>query len=267
MHKMNKIAVCGIGVYVLCGLQYKNIDVTNYVIHTKKITDEMRICILADLHCRRFGEKQSRIIAIVNKMKPDLIIIPGDLFDIDRDYEISFELIDCLKEYPVYFTSGNHDNYISEIDQLRKRLEEKGVCVLENRGVTFGKGDSEIELFGLSDAGRKPGIEDVHEIFKTNMYRILISHRPDFTEYYKEMPCALILSGHVHGGQWRIPLIHKGIYAPQQGLFPKYYQGVYNLNGTHLIVSRGLASGNPLIPRLYNDPEICFVTLKPKEKQ
>lgn len=267
MNKKEKVAFFALSTYVLCGLQYKHIDITDYVIHTKKIRDKIRICVLADLHCRRFGEKQSRILSIVEKMQPDLVIIPGDLFDVDRDYEISFELIDCLKKYPVYFTSGNHDNYLNEIEQLRNRLREKGVCVLENESTNFEKGNSKLEIFGMSDAGRNPGIQDSQTIFTTDAYRILISHRPDFTEFYESVPCDLILSGHVHGGQWRIPFLHRGLYAPQQGFLPKYYQGEHNLNGSHLIISRGLASGNPFIPRLYNDPEICFVTLMPKENE
>lgn len=251
------------------GLQYTKMDVTDYVIHTKKLKDQIRICVLADLHCRRFGKKQSRITKIIHEMEPDLIVIPGDLFDIGRDYEIAFELIDCLKEYPIYFTSGNHDNYIENMDELRCRLRKSGVHVLENDSDFFGKGDSVLEIYGLSDAGRKPAIEekDIAKLFGSSDYRVLISHRPDYSDFYNEVDCDLILSGHVHGGQWRIPFINKGIYAPQQGLFPKYYEGVHKMNHTNLVISRGLASGNPFIPRLYNNPEICFVTLKPKNQQ
>lgn len=257
-------------VIIAAGLPYDRISTTNYIIRSKKIHDEIRICVLADLHCLRFGEKQSRIMENIEKNKPDLIIIPGDLFDVDRDYEISFELIDALKDYPVYFTSGNHDMYLEdEIEQLRKRLNDMGVIVLEDEGTTFTKEDTAIELYGMCDHGRKPVIQgsDLKYMFHTDDYRILISHRPEYTEFYQDAPCDLVLSGHAHGGQWRIPFTHQGLFAPQQGFLPKYTEGVHDMNGTKLIVSRGLASGHPMIPRLYNDPEIVYVTLKQSRNQ
>ena len=89
-------------------------------------------------------------------------------------------LIDALKNYPVYFTSGNHDNYLSQIDELRRILQQKGVHVLEDEGTVFSKGNSTIEIFGMSDHGRKPMIQasDPKYMFHTDLYRILISHRP-----------------------------------------------------------------------------------------
>lgn len=264
MNKLIKSSLIGTGVFLGCGFQYHKIDTTEYIIHTKKVNDEIKICVLADLHCRRYGDKQERIKGIVDKMQPDLIIIPGDLFDIDRDFNISFELISVLQNYPVYFTSGNHDQYLKEIDDLRNRLKQMGVRVLENTTEVFQKGNTTIEICGLSDMGRKPNIEpkQLDVMYQTDNYRVLISHRPDYIDFYKEISCNLIISGHVHGGQWRIPFINKGIYAPQQGLFPKYYDGIHRLKNKYLVISRGLASGDPHIPRLYNNPEIVYITIK-----
>ena len=76
---------------------------------TDRLQKQKKIAILSDLHCRRFGKGQSRIVDVIQEERPDLIVIPGDLFDVDRDFEISFELITKLKDYPIYFTSGNHD--------------------------------------------------------------------------------------------------------------------------------------------------------------
>ena len=140
--------------------------------------------------------------------------------------------------------------------------------VLEDEGTVFSKGNSTIEIFGMSDHGRKPMIQasDLKYMFHTDLYRILISHRPEYTEFYKKADCDLVVSGHVHGGQWRIPLMKRGMYAPQQGLLPEYSQGIHRLNGTNLVISRGLASGNPMIPRLYNNPEIAFIQLTNQKK-
>ncbi len=264
MNRVVKSTLLGTGVFLGCGFQYHKIDRTNYIIHTKKVNDEIKICVLADLHCRRYGEKQERIKNIVDAMKPDLIVIPGDLFDIDRDFDISFELISAMQGYPVYFTSGNHDNYLKEIDELRNRLRQMGVHVLEDTTEVFQKGNTTIEICGLSDMGRKPNIDakQLDAMYQTENYRILVSHRPDYIDFYQQIHCNLIVSGHVHGGQWRIPFIHKGIYAPQQGFFPKYYEGIHHLKNQNLVISRGLASGNPYIPRLYNNPEIVCITIK-----
>lgn len=268
MNRIVKGIALAAGTYVACGLQYRKMDQTEYLISTDKVQDDICICVLSDLYCRKFGDKQSRIMKIVDQRHPDLVMIPGDLFDVDRDFSISFMLIDALKNYPVYFTSGNHDNYLNQIDELRRILRQKGVHVLEDEGTVFSKGNSTIEIFGMSDHGRKPVIQasDLKYMFHTDLYRILISHRPEYTEFYKKADCDLVVSGHVHGGQWRIPLMKRGMYAPQQGLFPEYSQGIHRLNGTDLVISRGLASGNPMIPRLYNNPEIVFIQLTNQKK-
>ena len=268
MKKRDLVPVLVAGGLVLAGLPYQKIDTAYHVIRSPKIRHTVRICVLSDLHCRRFGEKQSRITEKVKKIQPDLIIVPGDLFDVDRDYEISFELIDALKEYPLFFTSGNHDMYlVNDIDHLRNRLKEKGVHVLEDQDECFTAHHQEIELFGMTDHGRKPIIQasDLRFMYHTDDFRILISHRPDYIDFYRNAPCDLIICGHAHGGQWRIPFTHQGIYAPQMGLFPKYTEGMHDLNGRKLFISRGLASGDPHIPRLYNNPEIGVIDLKGDE--
>ena len=268
---MNKLVWLCMGAgtaLVVCGLPY-SLDVTHDTIFTDRLQKPKKIAILSDLHCRRFGKGQSKIIDVIQKERPDLIIIPGDLFDVDRDFEISFELIHALKEYPVYFTSGNHDIYLkNEIARLRARLLAEGVHVLEDEGTVLRDGEDIIEIYGMSDHGRKPKFTSA-EISRKYHYdglRILISHRPEFTSFYQKVDCDLIISGHAHGGQWRIPFTHQGLYSPRVGFLPKYTEGVHDLHGRKLIISRGLASGNPMIPRLYNNPEIVIVDLEPKEK-
>jgi len=268
---MNKLFWSGLGVgtaFVVCGLPYQ-IDVTHDTIITDRLQKQKKIAILSDLHCRRFGKGQSRIVDVIQEERPDLIVIPGDLFDVDRDFEISFELITKLKDYPIYFTSGNHDTYLkNEIFRLRSRLQSEGVHVLEDEGTCFRDGEDSIEIYGMSDHGRKPKFssEEISQKYHEDGLRILISHRPEFTSFYQKVDCDLIISGHAHGGQWRIPFTHQGLYSPRVGLLPKYTEGMHDLNGRKLIISRGLASGSPMIPRLYNNPEIVIINLQPKRK-
>ncbi|MBR4162234.1 MAG: metallophosphoesterase [Solobacterium sp.] len=237
------------------------INIVHHTLKSRKIHRDLNICVLADLHCRRFGKKQSRITRIVEQIHPDCIVIPGDLFDYERDYEICFELIEQLKKYPVFYVWGNHERFIEkDMPVLIKRLKDAGVHVLENQSEVL----LDIEWIGLMDLGRKPEMkkEQFDSIAETDKYRIVLSHRPHYIDFYNQIPCDLILSGHAHGGQWCIPFTKIGLYAPQQGIFPKYTHGVYTLKGKKMFVSRGLASGTPKIPRLFNNPEIGWITIQ-----
>jgi len=94
-------------------------------------------------------------------------------------------------------------------------------------------------------------------------FTLLLSHRPERIEDYLGYPFDLILSGHAHGGQWRLPGIVNGLYAPNQGLFPKYAGGRYDFEDTAFLVSRGLARESTKIPRVFNRPELVVVDLIP----
>ena len=253
-------------VFILAGLQYARIDVTHQYIDTG-LNKDIVICVLADLHCRRFGEKQSRILKVLEKEKPDIVVIPGDLFDVDRDFEISFELLEGLKDYPVYFCSGNHDMYLNEINDLRKRMSETGVHVIEDCSEIREVQGKKIRITGLTDHGRKPVFtpQEVKEMMKGKAdYDVVLYHRPAYPDYFKTLPCNLVISGHAHGGQWCIPFTRKGLYAPQEGLFPKYTAGMYKEGSVYCCISRGLASGTPWLFRLYNNPEIVMIHLGKK---
>lgn len=251
---------------LVAGLPWK-MDETHTEIHSKKIRKGMRLCVIADLHCREFGSNQKKIIQIIEKNHPDAILIAGDLFDVDRDYEKSFTLAKKLREWPVYYVTGNHDRYLKdEIAGLKSRLRDYGVRVLDNEAVLVKNDSDVIELCGIEDMGRKPdrSVNELNTLFQSDHYRVLLSHRPELVDFYRQINCDLIVSGHAHGGQWRIPGTKISAYAPQQGIFPKYTSGLYHLGKNNLFVSRGLASGAPYIPRLYNNPEVSFIELKPE---
>ena len=241
----------------LLGLPWR-MDVTYRTVKSEKLKRKTRLCVLADVHCRRFP----KIRKIVDEAKPDLVIIPGDLFDTGRDFSISFDLIDSLKGYPVFFTSGNHDVYLPEINELRRKLRQKGVHVLENTGMETG----DLEITGMSDQGDMPSFAggQMQKWIHTDKYHILISHRPHYMPFYAETPFDLVISGHAHGGQWRLPFTHCGIIAPQQGFFPRYTEGLHVLGKQrYLFISRGLASGAPWFFRFCSNPEVCFLDLEP----
>lgn len=251
-------------VFVICGWPYR-LDLRVDEIVSKKIRKQVKICVLSDLHCRPYGKNHSWIMKLVNEQNPDMVVIPGDLFDTGRNYEVSFDLLRALKGRTVYFSSGNHDNYLEEMDEFRRRMREMGVHVLENSSEIFNE---DIEIAGLSDAGRTPALtpEEVCNLTRTDRYRILISHRPNHLDLYRAVDYDLIICGHAHGGQWRIPFTKQGIAGPQQGLFPKYTDGIHDMNGSLMYISRGLASGDGRIPRLYNNPEVGIIIMKGEEQ-
>lgn len=247
--------------FVLCGLPYGRVDTVHQYIEAG-FDQDIVICVLSDLHCRRFGKKQSRITDSLKKVKPDLVVIPGDLFDIDRDFEIPFELINGLEGYPVYFTSGNHDMYLREMPDLRKRMQSMGVHVVEDVSEILEVKGKKIRVTGLTDHGRKAVYtpEEVKEMMKGEAdYDVVLYHRPNHTAYFETLPCDLVISGHAHGGQWCIPFTKQGLYAPQEGFFPKHTAGLMKAGDVYCSVSRGLASGAPWMFRLYNNPEIVMI--------
>ena len=254
------------GLLALSGLPYR-IDVSVYAAETEKVKQKVRFCVLADLHCRPFGQHQSRIRHIIEQYHPDAVLIPGDLFDVDRDFEVSFELIRVLAGLPVFFTGGNHDNYLwREQDRLYGRLKEMGVTILEDDSCCLEKNGEAIEIAGLRDMGRKPArpVSFVNGLFHTDHYRILVSHRPCHADFYGQCETDAVVCGHAHGGQWCIPFTKQGLFVKEEGFFPKYTEGMHDINGRKLVISRGLASGHPRIPRLFNDPEVVFLDVVPK---
>ena len=243
---------------ILAGIP-RGMDVTEYEIFTDKVKEKLVFCVLSDLHCRRFGKDQKKIMDVIRQKEPDCILIPGDLFDYERDHEISFELVRQLKGRPVFFSSGNHDVYLKNLGELKKRLEAEGVTVIDDRAVMF----RDCEITGIRDRGFRKNLPDLSTGYTG--FRVLLSHRPEYIRLYNEMDYDLIVSGHAHGGQWCIPFTKQGIFTPHQGFFPKYTHGMHSLKNGKLVISRGLASGNPHLPRLYNDPEIVFITVLPKQ--
>ena len=200
-----------------------------------------------------------------------MIAITGDLID-SRNTEIDTALQfarEAVKIAPCYYVTGNHESRIDDFDQLKAGLETLGVKVLDNKRLILQKGNDEITLIGVSDPKfmtRK--IEEEDEIMRqcltqlseeADTYRILLSHRPEMFDLYKQMGIDLVLSGHAHGGQFRLPFVG-GLVAPNQGFFPKYDAGQFIEENTTMIVSRGV--GNSIVPfRINNPPELVVVEL------
>lgn len=252
------------------------LEVNEYEIVSDRIPqnfDGFRIAQVSDLHNAEFGEGNEKLIQQLSQTDPDVIVITGDLIDSRHtDIEIALEFArQSIKISPVYYVSGNHEARVREYEDLKMGLAEAGVVILENQKVQITRGEESITLMGIDDPSFQEDYlfgdaESVARQVITDLqnesdgYTVLLSHRPELFDLYVDNGMDLVLSGHAHGGQFRLPFIG-GLVAPNQGFFPEYDAGLFNEGRTTMIVSRGV--GNSIIPlRFNNRPEIVMVTLR-----
>ena len=276
---MRKIiaSVC-ILILLIIMLYFENneIVVSKYTIENSRIPKDFnnfKIIHLSDLHSKTFGKNNGKILSRISKENPDIIIITGDLIDRRRySEEKAMLLIEKIKHIaPVYYVTGNHEGWSGQFISLEKKLKENGVILLRNESITLKRGNEEVYILGVDDPsfateGYGESYKDhkiiegaLEKISQKSNFNILLSHRPELFNLYKEKEIDLVFSGHAHGGQIIIPFIG-GIIAPNQGFFPKYYKGIYKESNTIMVVSRGL--GNSAFPqRFFNKPEIVSVQL------
>lgn len=232
--------------------------------------DGYRILQVADLQNKVFGREQEPLLRMIERSAPDIIVLTGDLLDRNRtDVDTAMGLIRRIVTMaPVYFVSGNHEHQSGEWDRLAEEMTEAGVTILDNGKSVIPRNGDTITLLGLADKKVNPNYAQVlHTLMagQEDSYNILLSHRPELFETYVAAGVDLIFTGHAHGGQMRIPFLQQGIFAPHQGFFPKYTEGMHEKDGTVMVVSRGL--GNSSFPlRLFNRPELVEVTLQAEKE-
>lgn len=238
--------------------------VSEYVFATEEIgepLDGFRIIQISDLHNKRFGKNQERLIEKLKECDPDMIVITGDLVDSNHtDIDKAMEFVQGVVNLaPVYYVTGNHERWLEEEEELLKQLEQAGVnCLLNRTEKITVKGES-LYLVGLDDGNLLDGTLNELTAKTKEDFTLLLAHEPQYLSRYSACEIDLVLSGHAHGGQFRLPFIG-GIVAPDQGFFPEYTAGLYEDGNTSMIVSRGL--GNSIIPvRIFNRPEIVCVEL------
>lgn len=245
-----------------------------YTVVSPKLTAEVRLAVVTDFHS---SDNADDVAAMTASCAPDAVLLVGDLFDDDtqnRPTERTLSLMRQLSaQYPCYYVSGNHETWTGEMDALYQQTEEAGVTVLRmSSGVLTVRGQR-IALCGVPDPYEMvfSGAPDTEEQIRQALedvdsadFTVLLAHRPELLAKYAQFPLDLVVSGHAHGGQVRIPGLLNGLYAPNQGWFPKLAGGAYTQDGTTLIVSRGLAVRTRL-PRIFNRPEVVLVRCVPAE--
>ena len=235
--------------------------------------DGCRIAHVSDLHNAEMGDGNEKLLAMLREAEPDLIAITGDMID-SRNTDIAVALAFAEKAMqiaPCYYVTGNHEARVSEYDELKTGLEAIGVIVLDDGRIEFALSSESITLLGVDDpsfstdylfgdAASVVSSKLAELTVEENGFTVLLSHRPELFDTYVDSGMNLVLSGHAHGGQFRLPFVG-GLVAPNQGLFPKYDAGFYTEGSTNMIVSRGI--GNSLLPfRFNNRPEIILIELE-----
>ena len=232
----------------------------HYNVHSKKI-NSLKIVFISDLHdCSYGGKDQSGIFREIEKAKPDLVLFGGDVIDTESNMENALTLMKMtVEKYPCAYTAGNHEEWRDDEEEFFEKVIKLDIPVLNGDFTEFEINSQKIRVYGVIES-----YEMLKEIKTENeYYNILLLHQPEqFPRYIDNFD--LILSGHAHGGQWRIPFIlDQGLYAPNQGLFPDYTTGQYKYGNCTHIISRGLARPHRMIfiPRIFNRPELSVIDI------
>lgn len=231
-----------------------------------KAFDGYRIAHVSDLHSAEFGSENEKLLGLLRESDPDIIAITGDIIDSSRtDVEVALDFAkEAMNIAPCYYVTGNHEAGVSKetYEKLEKGLHEIGVLVMHGDEIVIEKDGEAISLIGIDDPRFADFPQNISDPSSTDSFTILLSHRPEYFDEYVDFDVDLVLSGHAHGGQFRLPFIG-GLIAPGQGLFPEYDAGSFTDGNTTMIVSRGI--GNSIIPvRFNNRPELVLVVLESK---
>lgn len=251
--------------FLLISISYK-INIVQYEIKSEKIDRDINILFLSDLHSCDYGINQKKLMDKIKSVDFDVILLGGDIVDDKLKPKKAFELLEQLQQLgkKVYYVHGNHEKRIVNLDEIDMAIKNYGVQILDNEEVFLS---NNIKLIGVDDSSGEilDDYENELDILDENLnsenYNICLIHKPDY--YFKKnlKNFDLMISGHTHGGQWRLPYVLNGIISPGQGLFPKYAGGIYNDDYT-LVVSRGLAKEKTVVPRIFNRPEINLIKLR-----
>lgn len=268
MNKRRWILICVIAAVFLSLLiwaiaENEALQLNTITVQNDKIPegfDGFRIAHVSDLHSAEIGQGNENLLAMLRQANPDIIAITGDLMSTrDTDPTIAFDFCaEAVKIAPVYYVCGNHESRFDPefFETVMQGLRDTGVRVMEDEEEILTRGDDSISIVGHMWGDT----DQIGEISDFDGFKVLLSHHPEEIDDYAQGGYDLVLSGHAHGGQFRLPWIG-GLFAPGQGFFPKYDSGLYRVGNTQMIVSRGI--GNSTFPlRFNNRPEVILIILE-----
>ena len=273
---------------IIYGILYssKKVDITKYTITDEKIPQEFndfKILQLSDFHSSGYKDTTDIIISKVKEINPDMIVMTGDMVSWEiKNIEEFEKLINSISGLcPIYYTNGNHEQ-LAEIVRTKKyqnlldELESLDITFLRDNYVEITKDGQSINLYEIDIpldgatglyASRwqleRDYVEATLPEVDYSKFNILLAHNPIFLKQYSKWGADLVLSGHMHGGIIRIPIIGVGVFSAERGLFPRYDAGRFKKGDTTMIVNRGIGTSSIGL-RIFNNPEISVITLKNK---
>ena len=250
-----------------------------YSLSSSKLSSSVRIAVVSDLHSTIYGQNQQRLLHKLRQSQCDLILMPGDIIDDIKPLKGAEQFLDQAPAIaPCYYCTGNHENIdtLISLEEVKKRVRQAGITVLDSKKETIKIRGTALTICGIDDPRQYAYVDrdrqeeiqlmkNLGDMKASSEYTILLAHRPERAEIYAQFGFDLIVSGHAHGGQVRIPGLINGLFAPRQGWFPKRAGGLYHEKNTELIVSRGLCQ-RWYLPRIYNPVEIPILEIHPLDK-
>lgn len=261
---------------------YAELTAREYTITSAKLPEgaSVRIVLISDLHSHIYGKDQKPLLDMIKEKEPDIIALAGDIVDDGVPQAGAKLFLQSIADIaPAYYVSGNHEYWSGKCDEIKEMIKGYGVTVLGNgrelltvNGVKLCIcGVDDPEVFKYTDDKNLLALSGYEELLRRfaglddDTVNILLAHRPEYIEDYGGYGFDAVLSGHTHGGQIRVPLLINGVFAPDQGWMPRYAGGLYEADGTAMIVSRGL-SFNDKVPRVFNPPEVVVMEIKGEVK-
>ena len=279
--KKKRLIIAGVALVLLALIIWTAWGNTALELNTYKVSsdalpdafDGYRIAHVSDLHNAEMGDGNEKLLAMLREAEPDMIAITGDMIDSrNTDVEVALAFAEkAMQIAPCYYVTGNHEARVSEYEELKTGLETAGVIVLDDERMELVLSGESITLLGVDDPSFSTDylFGDAASVVSSKLaeltveedgFSVLLSHLPELFDTYVDSGMNLVLSGHAHGGQFRLPFVG-GLVAPNQGLFPEYDSGLYTKGNTNMIVSRGI--GNSILPfRFNNRPEVILIELE-----
>ncbi|MGN0343134.1 MAG: metallophosphoesterase [Roseburia sp.] len=261
--------------------ELKKFKVTEYTIYSDKVTKEYTLAVVADLHGFTYGENNEKLLQAIAKARPDMICIPGDMIVGQREktHDSALESLEqFVKIAPVYYSYGNHESklnkpesaYYDRFLEYEKKVQKLGVHILNQRAEAW---DDRLWISGLEIPAvcYKKGtstplppqfLENYMPEIPRDAFHVMLAHNPYYAADYAKWGADLTLCGHYHGGLVRIPGLGS-LISPQFQFFPKYDGGKYEIDGKHVIVSRGMGTHTFHI-RIFNRAELLVVKIMQK---
>lgn len=263
------ILLAALIVLAVIGLDQRMI-VRTYIVKSDNVSAPVRLAVVVDFHGCDYGDG---LIPAVEALQPDAVLLPGDIFDDKMPWEPSEALVRGLAErYPCYYVTGNHEYWSGRVGEIYHIIKAAGATVLDQNCAELTVNGQQLNICGIPDPYANVNTWDALTSATGDLHQegftILLAHRPELIEQYAAKGSFdLVVSGHAHGGQVRIPFLVNGLFAPNQGWFPKYAGGQYEVEGTTLIVSRGLARESTGLPRVFNRPELVLIEVRPNAEK